>query len=155
MNELSTTDALTPTERLRLLKDQMHKYKLNIEEILENFEKESPKIIKENLNLILSLLSNCKSHIDIKINQNKHKDLKIKKIKKTKTKSNIKIEDKNKEFEEKSVKINYECDKEKSFNENCNIDEIKDDIEDNVTAENLDDPLFQHEGMIHVTLKTI
>ena len=81
--------------------------------------------------------------------------MKIKKIKKTKTKRNIKIEDKNNEFEEKSVEINYECDKETSATENCDIDEIKEDIEENISAENLDDPLFQHEGMIFLTLKTI
>ena len=156
MNVLSNANTSTTVENLNLLKEQMNAFKADFEGILQNYEKESPKIIIENLSLILSLLSNCKSHIDLELTQNKLRKFRIKKIKRKTIKSDIKlkVKDKNDLSEELSDVNIDEFVQKKSKTENY-IDDIKEDIEENITAENLDDPIFQHEGMIFVTLATI
>jgi len=148
MNELSNANTSTTVKKLNLLKEQMNAFKADFEGILQNYEKESPKIIIENLSLILSLLLNCISHIDLELTQNKLRKFRIKKIKRKTIKSDTKpkVKDKN-DVSEELLDVNIdEFVQKKSKTENY-FDDIKEDIEENITAENLDDPIFQHEEM--------
>eukprot|EP00088_Acartia_fossae_P029761 TRINITY_DN3065_c0_g1_i15.p1 TRINITY_DN3065_c0_g1~~TRINITY_DN3065_c0_g1_i15.p1 ORF type:complete len:476 (-),score=79.44 TRINITY_DN3065_c0_g1_i15:211-1638(-) len=57
-------------DRLYFIKDEMFSCEAKVDEILSYIGIEaSPDIVLENLNLILALLTNCRSHIDVKLKE--------------------------------------------------------------------------------------